>query len=53
MACYGTGSFLLLLLILDALQYEDLVRFEVTMKNAVFWNVSPFGSCKNQHSGGT
>jgi hypothetical protein len=34
-----------------------LVRFEVftavTMKNAVFWDVTPCGSCKNRPFGGT
>jgi hypothetical protein len=33
------------------------VRFEVfttvTMKNAVFWDVTPCGSYKNRHFGGT
>jgi hypothetical protein len=33
------------------------IRFEVftvvTMKNAVFWDVMPHGSCKNQSFGGT
>jgi hypothetical protein len=33
------------------------VRFEVftavTMKNAVFWDVAPCGSCKIRRSGGT
>jgi hypothetical protein len=33
------------------------VRFEVstavTMKNAVFWDVTPCGSCKNRRFGGT
>jgi hypothetical protein len=33
------------------------VKFEVfmvvTMKNAVFWDVMPCGSCKNQRFGGT
>jgi hypothetical protein len=33
------------------------VRFEVfttvTMKNGVFWDVTPCGSCKNRHFGGT
>jgi hypothetical protein len=33
------------------------VRFEVftavTMKNDVFWDVKPFGSCKNRRFGGT
>jgi hypothetical protein len=33
------------------------VRFEVftavTMKNAVFWDVTPCGSCKNRHFRGT
>jgi hypothetical protein len=32
-------------------------RFEVftvvTMKNGVFWDVTPCGSCKNRRSGGT
>jgi hypothetical protein len=34
-----------------------LVKFEVftlvTMKNGVFWNVTPGGSCKNLRFGGT
>jgi hypothetical protein len=34
-----------------------VVRFEVftavTMKNGVFWDVTPCGSCKNQRFGGT
>jgi hypothetical protein len=34
-----------------------LVRFEfftaVTVKNGVFWDVTPFGSCKNRRFGGT
>jgi hypothetical protein len=25
----------------------------VTMKNGVFWDVAPCGSCKNEHLGGT
>jgi hypothetical protein len=33
------------------------VRFEVfkavTMKNGVFWDVTPYGSCKNRRFGGT
>jgi hypothetical protein len=33
------------------------VRFEVftavTMKNVVFWDVTPYGSCKNRRFGGT
>jgi hypothetical protein len=36
---------------------EDCVRFEVstavTMKNGVFWDVTPCGSCKNRSFGGT
>jgi hypothetical protein len=36
---------------------EDCVRFdvftEVTMKNAVFWDVKSCGSCKNRHFRGT
>jgi hypothetical protein len=35
----------------------SLVRFEVftavTMKNGVFWDVTPRGSCKNRRFGGT
>jgi hypothetical protein len=35
----------------------NLVRFEVftavTMKNGVFWDVTPCGSCKNRRFGGT
>jgi hypothetical protein len=35
----------------------NYVRFEVftavTMKSAVFWNVTPCDSCKNRRSGGT
>jgi hypothetical protein len=37
--------------------YIGLVRFEVfaavTMKNGVLWDVTPYGSCKNRHFGGT
>jgi hypothetical protein len=33
------------------------VRFEVftavTMKNVIFWDVTPCGSCKNRRFGGT
>jgi hypothetical protein len=33
------------------------IRFEVftavTVKNAVFWDVTPCGSCKSRHFGGT
>jgi hypothetical protein len=40
----------------DELKKKD-VRFEVftavTMKNGVFWNVTPCGSCKNRRFGGT
>jgi hypothetical protein len=35
----------------------QVVRFEVftamTMKNGVFWDVTPCGSCKNRRFGGT
>jgi hypothetical protein len=35
----------------------DVVRFEVitavTMKNGVFWDVTPCGSCKIRRFGGT
>jgi hypothetical protein len=43
----------------DGVAVNDLcnVRFEVftavTMKNAVFWDVTPCGSCKNRCFGGT
>jgi hypothetical protein len=34
----------------------DILRIEVftavTMKNGVFWDVTPCGSCKNRHFGG-
>jgi hypothetical protein len=37
--------------------YRVCVRFEVftavTMKNGVFWDVTPCGSCKNRRFGGT
>jgi hypothetical protein len=37
--------------------YEPIVRVEVftavTMKNGVFWDVTPRGSCKNRRFGGT
>jgi hypothetical protein len=36
---------------------EDGLRFEVLMavimKNGVFWDVTPCGSCKNRRFGGT
>jgi hypothetical protein len=36
---------------------SDDLRFEVltavTMKNGVFWNITPCGSCKNRRFGGT
>jgi hypothetical protein len=36
---------------------EKYVRYEVitavTMKNCVFWDVAPCGSCKNRRCGGT
>jgi hypothetical protein len=35
----------------------NCLRFEaftaVTMKNAIFWDVTPCGSCKNRRFGGT
>jgi hypothetical protein len=35
---------------------KELVEFEVftavTMKNGVFWDVTPCGSCKNRRFGG-
>jgi hypothetical protein len=38
-------------------QYRNCVRFEdltaVTMKNGVFWDVTPCGSCENRRFGGT
>jgi hypothetical protein len=43
--------------VLVPINYLKYVRFEfftaVTMTNGVFWNVTPFGSCKNRHFGGT
>jgi hypothetical protein len=37
--------------------WKKYVRFEVftavTMKNCVFWDVTPCGSCKNRRFGGT
>jgi hypothetical protein len=37
---------------LDFLYMWNYVRFEVftavTMKNGVFWDVTPYGSCKNR-----
>jgi hypothetical protein len=37
--------------------WQRYVRFEVftavTMKNGVFWDVTPCSSCKNRHIGGT
>jgi hypothetical protein len=49
-----------ILLVLSALfpsSYLKFVRFEVftavTMKNGVFWDVTPCGSCKNRSFGGT
>jgi hypothetical protein len=37
--------------------YRRYIRFEVfmavTMKNGVFWDVTPCGSCKNRRFGGT
>jgi hypothetical protein len=37
--------------------HSDCVIFgvfmRVTMKNAIFWDVTPCGSCKNRRSGGT
>jgi hypothetical protein len=39
------------------IKYRQFVRFEVflavTMKNGVFWDVTPCGSCKNRRFGGT
>jgi hypothetical protein len=40
-----------------SIKYKLHVRFEVfiavTMKNGVFWDVTPCGSCKNRCLGGT
>jgi hypothetical protein len=33
--------------------YRFQVFKAVTMMNVVFWDVSPCGSCKNKHLGGT
>jgi hypothetical protein len=32
---------------------RSVVFTAVTMKNAIFWDVMPCGSCKNRHCGGT
>jgi hypothetical protein len=29
------------------------IKHKTTLKNAVFWDVTPYGSCKNRHFGGT
>jgi hypothetical protein len=38
-------------------EFKGSVRFEVftavTMKNGVFWDVTPYGSCKNRRFEGT
>jgi hypothetical protein len=45
--------------IVRSIRYKKFnnVRFEVftavTMKNGVFWDVTPCGSCKNRRFGGT
>jgi hypothetical protein len=42
---------------MSSLPIEEYVRFEgfkaVTMKNGVFWDVTPCGSCKNRRFEGT
>jgi serine/threonine protein kinase len=42
---------------ISSIQLRFLVRFEafmaVTMKNGVFWDVTPCGSCNNRRFGGT
>jgi hypothetical protein len=39
------------------LDISDIVRFEIftalTMKNAIFWDIKPCGSCKKRRFGGT
>jgi hypothetical protein len=35
------------------LRYKQFSATAVSMKNAVFWNVMPYGSCKNRYFGGT
>jgi hypothetical protein len=38
----------------NKLSYERFEIFTaVTMKNNVFWDVTPYGSCKNRRFGGT
>jgi hypothetical protein len=48
----GTSSTQIIFMI-----FLEFVRFEVftavTMNNGVFWDVTPCGSCKNRHFGGT
>jgi hypothetical protein len=52
--CFNDNSLYLDLQIEQSLRY---VRFEVftavTMKNGVFWDVTPCGSCKSRRFGGT
>jgi hypothetical protein len=49
--------FFLTLCFVSLQQCVVYIRFEVfmavTMKNSVFWDVIPCGSCKNQRFGGT
>jgi hypothetical protein len=33
--------------------YVRFEVFKVTMKTAVFWDVTPFGSCRNRRFGGS
>jgi hypothetical protein len=57
-SCKIWGSYLMenTVFVSCAKGYDWCVIFEVfmvvTMKNAVFWNVTPFGSCKNRCFGG-
>jgi hypothetical protein len=37
----------------DILHVRFEVSTEVTMKNGVFWDVMPCGSCENRRFGGT
>jgi hypothetical protein len=50
-------SVAMIIRIKEAIILTIFVRFEVftavTMKNGVFWDVTPCGSCKNQRFGGT
>jgi hypothetical protein len=53
----GLGKLIKIIHLIGAQTHDIPVRFEVftavTMKNGVFWVVTPCGSCKNRRFGGT